>query len=109
MYATDHEGDKEPTIWLITKRDPATYETEFVSFVPGRLVVRLSVLITPLGTDQSSVAITYVRTGISEAGNAGIADAQRTGAFEIVMTEWEDALNYYLATGQRLKTGTRCE
>ena len=102
VYATDHADQDDPTVWLITRRDPATYETEFVYFVPGVQVVRLSVVIKPLGTRQSSVFIRYVRTGISQAGNDAIAQARQTGAYDRMTSEWETAMNHYLGTGQRL-------
>lgn len=102
--ATDHAGQTEPTIWVITRRDPVHLETEFVAFVPGQQVFRLSVQIKPLGTDQSNVLITYVRTGVSEAGNAAIARAQRLDADRAMIELWERAMNHYLATGRLLKS-----
>jgi hypothetical protein len=103
VYATEHAGDKDPTIWFITRRDPVAHATEFVYFVPGRQVVRLSIDIRPIAADRSSVSITYIRTGISDAGNAMVLEAQRTRAFEKMMREWEDAMNHYLKTGQLLE------
>ncbi len=103
VYATEHEGETAPTIWFITKRDPVAHETEFVYFLPGRQVVRLSLGIEKSGADSSKVHVTYIRTGISDEGNTMVTEALRTGAFEKMMKEWEDAMNHYLATGQLLE------
>lgn len=103
VFATEHGGENEPTIWLITRRDPLAHETEFVYFIPGRQVVRLAIGIKPIGEDRSNVDITYIRTGISDEGNAMVSQAQRSGAFEKTMKEWEDAMNHYLTTGRLLE------
>ncbi len=105
VYATDHEGEEEPTIWMITRRDPATYETEFATFVPGRQVTRLTIAIRPAPLGSSHVFITYVRTGISEKGNAAVARAGQPQIFIAAMKEWERAMNYFLATGHCLQAG----
>lgn len=103
VYATDHAGEKEPTIWFITRRDPIAFETEFVFFVPGQQVVRLSIGIKQRAPDESNVLISYLRTGLSEAGNARVAESGRADVFEQRMIEWENAINHYLTTGQQLR------
>lgn len=105
VYATDHASETSPAVWVITRRDPATWFTEFVSFVPGLQVVRVTVALEPLGGTRSRAQIRYVRTGLSEAGDASIERAMREGAEAAMIREWELALNHYLATGEMLKTG----
>lgn len=102
VYATEH-GDEEPTIWLVTRRDPVRHETEFVYFVPGIQVVRLTIGIEAADAGKSRVSLHYLRTGISEEGNAFLAESERTGAFESMMRGWEEAMNHYFATGRILE------
>lgn len=103
VYASEH-GDAEPTIWLVARRDALRHETEFVYFIPGRQVVRLAIGIAPAGAGRSHVSICYVRTGISEAGNAELDEYVRAGGFESMMKSWETAMNHYFATGKRLES-----
>ena len=102
VYATEH-GEAEPTIWLVTRRDPVRHETEFVYFVPRKQVVRLTIGIRAAGSGRSNVSIHYVRTGISEEGNTFLAESERTGAFESMVRGWEEAMNHYFATGEILE------
>lgn len=102
VYATEH-GEPEPTIWLVTRRDAVRHETEFVYFVPRMQVVRLTIGIEAAGAGRSQVSIHYVRTGISEEGNAFLAEAERTGTFEAMTRHWEAAMNHHFATGKILE------
>lgn len=102
VYATEH-GEKDDTIWVITKRDASAHEVEFVYFVPGNRVVRLTISVKSIGRDKSNVYITYVNTGLSEEGNKEIAQRFTDASFNQRMAEWEQAMNYFLETGKVLK------
>jgi hypothetical protein len=100
VFATEHQGEDD-TIWFVTKHDSTRHEIEFVYFVPGVQVVRLFIQVIPVSVDRSRVSVKYIRTGISEAGNAFI---RTCGArFNQMMTEWERTLNHYISTGELLK------
>lgn len=105
VYATDHAGESEPTIWLVTKRDPAAREIELVYFVPGLQVARLTLRVAEAAEGRSSVHVRYVRTGISEEGNRQVAESTTPTRFGESMRHWEASMNHYLATGRRLKAG----
>ncbi len=98
VYATRHDGEAEETLWLVTRFDRAAHEIEFATFVPGRQVFRLAVAVRPLGPARSAVSIRYVRTGISAAGNAILAELERTDGDSAMMREWEADMNRYLSS-----------
>ncbi len=102
VYVTEHEGEKEPTLWLATRHDPKTGEIELVYVVPATQIVRLSMRVEPAEGGRSTIHVKYVRTGISETGNRQIAALDDT-RFLAAMREWETALDHYLATGKRLE------
>ncbi len=105
VYAVPDEGAASPMIWLITKRDTETREIELVYFQPERQVVRIDIAVEAgAAPDTSRVLITYVRTGITEEGNAVVARAAHGPTFAAAMQEWERAMNHYLATGECLRT-----
>lgn len=102
VFVASPDDGAEPVVWYVTRRDPATRETEFVAFVPGEQVFRLSLAVTAAGPRRSRVDITYVRTGLSDAGNAALAQAERSGTYDAMLTAWEDAMNHYVTTGRLL-------
>lgn len=100
VFATGNPGEDD-TIWFVTRRDSNTHQIEFVTFVPRVQVFRLYVQVTPLGADRSNIAVRYIRTGISEAGNEVIRDSGPH--FDAMMSDWERTLNHYVKTGELMK------
>ncbi len=104
VYATEHEGERDKTIWVVTRHDLRTHEIELVYFVPGLRVTKLTMAVSSRPLGGSSVTITYTNTGLSEKGNAEIAaQFEDEAAFEQRMVEWQAAMNHYLKTGRMLK------
>jgi len=99
VFATEHPGQEE-TIWFVTRHDVTAREIEFVYFIPRVQVVRLFIRVVPSDRHRARIAVRYIRTGISDDGNAVIrrADAE----FGPMMAEWERTLNHYLKTGHTL-------
>ena len=91
----------EETIWLITKRDDARCETEFVRLTPGSRVAVVSVRIEDGGQQTSRVHISYTITALTAAGNAFI-DSFSEENFVKDMQFWEATMNHYLKTGKAL-------
>lgn len=102
VYATDHAGESEPTIWLVTKRDPVAREIELVYLVAGRQAVRLALRVEPAGEAGSRVHVRYVRTGLTETGNREIEESTTPTRFGESMKQWETAMNHYFVTGRKL-------
>jgi hypothetical protein len=104
VYATDVEGEKDDTIWVVTKYDAGARVIQLVYFVPGVRVAKLEMAVSADGASRSRVGITYTNTGLSEAGNAEIqANFESTESFARRMSLWQGAMNHYLTTGHRLK------
>lgn len=102
VFATDHAGEEDPTIWIVTKRDESTGEIEMVYFAPRLQVVHLTLRVARDGEAQSKVHVRYVRTALSEEGNRAVAESTTPTRFGESMKHWEAAMNHYLATGRRL-------
>ena len=91
----------EETIWLITKRDDVTCETEFARVTPGSRVALVAVRISDGGNQTSRVHISYTITALSAAGNAFVDNFTQEN-FVKDMQFWEATMNHYLKTGKAL-------
>jgi hypothetical protein len=100
VFTSKSTGETD-TIWLITRRDDAAYETDFVRFTPGSRVAEVAVRIDGDGEQTCHVSITYTITALSEAGNAFIESFTEEN-FVKDMKFWEATMNHYLKTGQAL-------
>lgn len=103
VYATEHEGEAQSTIWVVTKHDPERREITLVYFVSEKQVVHLDMRVTANGAVGSKLHIEYVRTGISAAGNEQLRNDTNAGRFDEMMKGWKAAMNHFLATGTILK------
>jgi hypothetical protein len=88
-------------IWLITKRDDATCETNFARITPDSRVAEVTVRAEDSGRRASRVHITYTITALTEAGNRFIENFTQDN-FVKDMKFWEATMNHYLATGKAL-------
>ena len=91
----------EHTIWLITKRDDAAFQTVFVRITPESRVAEVTVRIEEGGEKASRVHINYTITALTEAGNRFIESFTEDN-FIKDMKFWEATMNHYLATGRAL-------
>ena len=99
VFTSQNEG--EQSIWLITKRDDVTRETEFARVTPGFRVALVAVRIAEGGHQTSRVHISYTITALSEAGNAFVDNFSQENFVED-MQFWEATMNHYLQTGKAL-------
>lgn len=88
------EGDGEAT-WVITEHEPAEGRVEMLKLVPGRLVVRLHVVVRPGAGGGSEADVTYTYTALDAAGEAYVA-SRTPEAYVAFMREWERALGDHL-------------
>jgi hypothetical protein len=100
VFTSRSAGEKD-TIWLITKRDDATYETNFARITPDSRVAEVAVRIEDGGEQTSRVHINYTITAITEDGNRFIENFTEEN-FVKDMKFWEATMNHYLATGKAL-------
>ena len=100
VFISRSPGEKD-TIWLITKRDDQTFETEFARITPESRVTHVVVRIEDGGNHKSRVDITYTITALTEAGNT-FSDNFTEENFIKDMKFWEATMNLYLETGEAL-------
>ncbi len=91
-------------MWIVTRHDPARRAVEFTRFTHGSRVCVLRIAVRPRDEGRSLVDITYTYTGISPAGCAFV-DAFTEQSFLGAVTFWEQSMNHWLATGERLGRG----
>jgi hypothetical protein len=101
VFTSRSAGEKD-TIWLITKRDDAAYETVFARITPESRVAEVTVRIKDAGRQASRVHITYTITAINEQGNRFVENFTEEN-FAKDMKFWEATMNHYLATGKALR------
>lgn len=106
VFTSHHPGEEIDTIWMITRHDPVEKVAEFARITPGSRAAKLTVKILDAGDAKSLVDIEYVFTALNEKGNEYL-DELTEDEFKADMRIWEDSMNYYLQTGNRLKAAGR--
>jgi len=82
-------------IWLLQTWDMVDHVVRYVAVDPGIKISVIVIRVTPFGTNQSRATVTYDRTSLSTAGDAEVAEFAKT--FVNQASEWENAINAYLA------------
>lgn len=101
VFITSFENISDQ-IWIITKHDPIKNEIEFVRLVPGSVISTLYIQVLQKDAVASYVDIVYTYTSLTESGNNFI-DNYTQEFFLKNMKEWENSMNYFLETGNKLK------
>jgi hypothetical protein len=101
VFRTRAPGRPE-TVWVVSRHDPAARVVEFVRVTTGLLATRLAIEVHEDG-GGSRVEIEYTFTPLGEAGRAELAAKHSAEAFARDMRWWEDSMNHWLATGERLR------
>ena len=96
-------GTEEPdTVWVVTMHDPPSHRVEFTRFTPQSRTCVLTIRVRPRDKTSSYVDISYTYTGTTPAGNRFI-DKITDDSFHADMKHWENAVNHFLETGEKLK------
>ena len=101
VFSTPHH-DKKETVWMVTNYDTKNLKVDFCRFTPDSRTCFLQISVSAKGNDESFVDISYTYTAISEQGNNFI-DSFTEETFLESVKFWEDAMNYYLKTGNKLE------
>ncbi|MBC8277561.1 MAG: SRPBCC family protein [FCB group bacterium] len=107
IFTSRHTGDEFDTIWMIIRHDPIEKTVEFTRITPGSRTAKLTVKIADIGDGKSRVEIEYVFTALNERGNTFLITELTKEKFRADMKFWEDSMNHWLKTGERLKAGGR--
>ena len=89
VFATNAGG--EATLWAVTRHEPEAGVVEYLRVTPASRVARVTVRCEPAESDRTRVTVTYVYTGLDEAGNAYIR-AMDEGAFRQFIESWATAI-----------------
>jgi hypothetical protein len=95
---TANHHDESEYLRVITQYIPNDYFIEYTVSTAQRLWF-ISVRCRPKGK-STSVTVTYNYTGLTEQGNQ-LNKAALDKMFAHDLKDWEEAINYYLATGKR--------
>lgn len=95
VFATVH-GEDDPTIWTIVDYAPDQGRIAYVRVAPASHVAHIIVHCREAPPDASEATISYVFTGLSEAGNAYVA-RHSEAHYQHWLFEWQAAINAYLA------------
>ena len=101
VFTTPHAGEAD-TVWVVTKHDAKRREVEFTRFTHESRTCVLRIAVRPRDQSSSYVDISYTYTGISPSGNDFINDLIEESFVED-MVLWQDSVNHFLKTGERLR------
>jgi hypothetical protein len=88
-------SDRQDEIWTISELDLASHRVVYYRVEPGRLVARVEVVCRALNDDHTEVTTLYSYVGLSEAGNAHVAD-WTDAAYRAKMNRWKESIAAYL-------------
>jgi len=100
VFSTSHH-EEEDTIWVVTKHDKDSATVEFTRFTPFNRTCVLEIKVSARDSESSYVNISYTYTGLSSEGNKFIAHYDKKD-FDANMKFWEDSMNYFIKTGNKL-------
>jgi hypothetical protein len=93
----------QEAIWLVTTHDPERHRLEIVKVIPGIVVGMIEIELAASG-EGSTADISYTFTSLGLDGDRVVKEFTQEH-FNEFMTTWEDELNHFLTTGERLAFG----
>lgn len=101
VFSTPYENE-EDTVWVVSKHDLEKRVVEFTRFTHKSRTCVLNIAVRLKDENSSYVDISYTHTGITPEGNDFI-NHYTEESFLAGVTFWEKSMNYFLATGEKLK------
>ncbi|MEK7728813.1 MAG: hypothetical protein AAB354_10400 [candidate division KSB1 bacterium] len=103
IFRTPPRFEKEPPYtWILSKYTPEQALVEYTVFTPERLWMITVRCEGDESAQTTQAEITYTFTGLSENGNA-LNEKALHAMYANDLQDWEEAINHYLKTGERLK------
>ena len=93
-------GETENT-WVVTKYDTSIHLIQYFIIAPNRYLT-ITVKCDRVHDSSTKAEITYSFTGLNGEGNE-VSSHILNKMYEHNLTDWEEAINYYLQTGKTLK------
>jgi hypothetical protein len=86
-------------LWAVTQYEAEHFKIEYTVQTPGRIWF-IRVQCSP-DDKETKATVTYTYTGLTEKGNRENKEALEK-MFSKDLKDWEEAINYYLKTGEQL-------
>lgn len=100
VFTTPHHSNIK-TFWQITQYDKVLFAIEFVRVTPNENIVKINIQLEPITIDTTRSIISYQYTGLNEEQNK-LIETSLEASFKDSMSYWENAINHYLKTGEKL-------
>jgi hypothetical protein len=94
------QGETENT-WIVSRYQPANFFIQYLVLATHRYLT-ISVSCIKTESNATSAEITYTSTGLDNLGNE-IGEHLINKMYARSLKDWEEAINYYLKTGETLK------
>jgi hypothetical protein len=95
-------GEPE-AVWTVTQFDRERFFVEMAKVTPGVTVCRLTIQLAPTA-NGSAADVCYRHTSLGPKGDEFVASFTDS-YYASFMKEWEQELNHFLTTGQKLPPG----
>jgi hypothetical protein len=92
-----HQGEGD-YLWVVTQFKPTDFFVEYTVSTSNRIWF-ISVKCEP-NDKKTNVTVTYIYTGLNDQGNE-LNKAALERMYAHNLKDWEEAINYYLATGKQ--------
>lgn len=99
MFIT--QAEPEDAVWIVTKHDPEAFHVEMYKVTPGHTVAKLEIALSHAAGNTTRADVSYEYTALTQAGEKFLQEFT-SDWYENFMQEWEDALNHFLTTGEKI-------
>lgn len=99
IFRTEEEMGE--AVWIVTRLDHVTHQVQYYRVEPGRYVAHIVVSCSTVADQLTEANTSYEFIGLSEIGNAEIAQMSQ-GSYLEKMGRWRMWINEYLAMGKQL-------
>jgi len=100
LFVVGHPGHPD-TVWLLDTWEPATGHVHYLHVTQGSDVTEIDIRLRPDGKDRTVATVRYTWTALGPPG-VTLVRSKTPESYVRFMRDWEQELNHYLATGQKL-------
>lgn len=100
VFVTSHESGRN-AVWIVDHYDDNAYRLGLIKIVPDLLVTRVRIEVGSVEEYTSFAEISYAHTALSDEGKE-LVDSFTEEDWLRFMQRWENALNHFLETGEKL-------
>lgn len=101
VFITPHDSGRN-AVWIYDYYDTASLRLGLIKVVPELLLTRVKIQVGDEGHGRSFAEISYTHTALSADGMA-LLDSLDGEHWKRFMEQWEQSMNHYLHTGEKLE------